>query len=372
MVIGLLTFHFVENYGAVLQAYALEKTLTQLGHEVQIIDYRPQYLSNQYKLIDNSIFHNLRIKDGKLFLKLLLANIITLPWRIRKKFYFHKFIQHSLILSKETVFSYEDFSKFQEKYDAIVLGSDQIWNIDITGGKLDKAFFGEFAEKKLKKISYAASVGKDKIDESYKNELIKHLKCLDEISVREASLKKVLEKKYNNITIVCDPVFLLEKKDWDGYIIPQKNVKSYVLIYTLEDNNLIEEYAKKVANFYKIGIKRITLFKQIKHSQGKEYCGIDPLEFLNLIYYSEVIVTNSFHATAFSIIFEKNFYVVSHSTRGSRTTDLLKKYHLSNRIIRNNKQAISSINYEQLKIKEDIAKERKKSLDFLKRGLGNE
>lgn len=343
---GILTFHFVENYGGVLQAYALQSFLAKHGFDTEIIDYRPRALTQVYRLFDDYFRNAFRERNYSLALKLSVVYLLTMPQKIRKKYHFNRFIRHRLNLSCPKVTDLEGARNSASHYDMYVCGSDQIWNSDITGG-LDPVYFASFAPKEAIKISYAASIGKKELTQSEIAQMSCYLDDFQQITVREEEAKELLKPIGKSISVVCDPVFLLDTNHWKGLfgrLAPRK--KKYLLIYTLEHHTLIDETAKALADEHHLEIVKITLYKELGKCIGKQISGISPEKFLSLIFYADYVVTNSFHAAAFSILFHKNLYVVHHSVRGGRTRNLLHHFNLEHCEVADHMQSLKQIDWE--------------------------
>ncbi len=225
MRIGILTFHCAHNYGAMLQCYALQETLVAMGHDVEVIDYRPHYLIEPY-----SVFSIKALSHKPNFISLVRC-----------------FVTSFLAIPKKTV-RYRGFSSFLKKriktakfvgnklklgsYDAYIFGSDQIWNTRLTKG-FDNYFFGIFPFPKEKRlyISYAASMGNDVLTEDKKKFYTKNLCHFDAISVRENSFKKLLSPLTSkHIEVVLDPSLLASHSVWDKLEDTVKD-ENYVLVY---------------------------------------------------------------------------------------------------------------------------------------------
>ena len=256
-----------------------------------------------------------------------------------------------------------------DNVDAVITGSDQVWNSNLTGG-LDDVYTINFGSNKLKRISYAASLGKNKIEENLQKEYKDKLSRIDKISVREESAKEALNKLLPNkeIEVVLDPTLLLTKDEWNKKINKNNSEKEkYILSYIVENNpehtRIVDELSKNT------GLKVIHFEKKKKYNRVLRSAYIDgPIEFINLIKNAEYVVTTSFHATVFSIIFNKKFWVVPHKTTGSRVTDLLDKFEISNRAIQsleafNKKKYDEEIDYK--KVNKILEKEREKTIRWL-------
>lgn len=332
-VIGILTFHCAENYGAFLQAYAmqawLEKNVESL-YDIKMIDYRPRYLIEPYKIKIRE-----RIKNAKGFLNKIKAMIIVcteVPNKIIKKKNFLKACK-KYHLSEE---SYSDNHFFlDDNYYALILGSDQIWNPNATEG-FDQAYFGKVVGEKSKRIAYAASLSIPDLSEKEKEQLNKLLKNLNSIGVREQTSVKLLEPlTEKKVNLNCDPTILIDRKIWEN-CVSRKQVKKYILVYRLQENQNIFNDAYKIAkkehwdilHFGDPSIK--PMFRDVK-VRSCSYCG--PIEFINYIYNAEMILTNSFHGTCFSIIFGKEFFAYLQKKGAERLIHLSEAGKFEDRLV---------------------------------------
>lgn len=340
-----------------MQAYALQKTLKNLGHEVKIINYIPEYMGNmqykKYKLLPNNkklpLTHRLKISFR------LIYNFFVIANRIKE---YEEFLENKLNL---TVNLTKDELKSLD-FDAYILGSDQIWNEDIIGG-FDDAYFGEFANKnKSKIISYSASLGENKI--KHEEEFKKLLKNLDSISVREKNSADFVGKYIDkNIVNTLDPAFLITKEEWEEEFSLTDNNKNYVLLFSIVKGNNGINYAKDVAKNKKSKLIVLGDYKRI----NKFNIEINtPYNFLNLIKNANCVITDSFHGVVFSIIFGKEFLVMKKG-RFFRIKDLLDKLSIKGRIIG---EDILPIDYN--KVHEILKSEKNKSLNYLMGALKEE
>lgn len=360
--IGIITFHRAVNYGAVLQTYATQEFLKANNYDVEIIDYRDEILETPYKF--------LKLPRGgiKTKTKKILNDIIFLKKNNKKGKNFQKFIKSNLNLSK----MYNSIGELKEnypKYDIYITGSDQVWNTNIVGC-LSDAYTLNFGNDKIKRISYAASIGLSKIDNKYENEYKEKLKNIDFLSVREENAKLILNELIDkkDIQVVLDPTLLLNKEFWSSKIdkLDKENEK-YIFVYSVANN---DEY-RKIANYLskETGLKIVHFEKTNKFDNVLKNAYTEgPFEFLNFIKNAEYVVTNSFHATVFSIIFNKKFFCVPFKTTSSRITNLLEKMGISNRIVYTleefkNKKYDEEINYSEVDKK--LEEERKESINWL-------
>lgn len=362
MKIKTITCHDVYNLGASLQAYALQKYLQDAGHEVEIIDYKPNYLSGHYKLwgVYNPKYNKPIIKQ-----LYLLAKLPERVLLLKRKKAFDSFTKQYLCLTQRFKTN-EELKSNPPKADAYIAGSDQIWNTKFMNGR-DPAFYLDFAPHNSIKISYAASLATNEIPEEYCSFMSKMVHNLDYVSVRESSsiqLIKALGR--NDVVAVCDPVFLLSKEEWlhMGKDIGLESEK-YILIYDFDKSPIIDQVAKAIAFDKGFSIYNVGPFK--KKYAKKNYTYTGPIDFISLVRDASYIISNSFHATAFAIIFNKNFCVVKRTEAlNERLVSLLGDLQLDERITSDfHSGLLDDISYEPINIKLN------KVIDFSKRFLSN-
>jgi len=338
MKIKTITCHNVYNYGASLQAYSLQQYLINLGHDVEIINYIPEYLGRTYSFLyipDTYKYYDIFSKS--FFLRLAYAfkyNKLNICTRGRIK-PFDSFTKEYLKVTKEQYKSIYFLRKKPPIADVYIAGSDQIWNPLLPNGR-DSAFFLDFGYKKTKRISYAASIALPSLPEQYIVPFYYQLLKFDYISVREDSGKQILDEiGLDNIKVVLDPVFLLGQSSWDKLADKATQIcrDSYILVYEVyEHNNQLKLFVKKIARKYNLKIVSINDSKKLDYADINVSNG-GPLEFLALIRNADFVVANSFHATAFSLIFHKEIFVFSFNSGGSsiRIQNLLSSVGLTER-----------------------------------------
>lgn len=337
MKIGILTFHRAINYGAVLQAYALQKYLESQNIKVDIIDYRSEVIEESYKLF----YYTITRKN----VRSLISDIIKLPTRVKKRSGFDKFLNRQLKLSNPIKKS--DLIGIVDEYDFFITGSDQVWNLDITGK--DYTYFLDFIIDNNKKTSYAASLGNfNLVDAIETKDLLKDFKY---ISIREESKKNIIENYINKcIDVSLDPTLLLSKKDWEKIALSPREKSEYLLLYTVDKPIKLINYARKIAK--EKNLKIIYITEYFNREDGIEYVrDASPEEFLGYFKNANTILTNSFHGTVFSILFEKCFYVELQGQRkyNDRSENLLLNLDLQNRIIKNEEISIEKIDWDMVK-----------------------
>lgn len=367
MKIRILTYHCAMNYGAALQAFALKEVLRKYTDDIEIINYCPPFLSMPCG--EMSLKKVLYIHIIQLIRKLIFQYDNKI--KIKK---FNNFKEKYLIGNQPTINDMKNID--QVEADIIFLGSDQIWNMKINGG--DSVYFGNFNKSSNAiLVSYAASIGNDNVSMDEIEYLSYNIKYLDMISVREELAKTILQQYTNKeISVVLDPTLLLDNSIYTRMATKINYTREYILLYQMEYSGELLDLSKKISK--KLGLDVIEVIPDAislkRRYPYKIYHNGGPCDFLGLIRDANLILTNSFHGVAFSIIFRKPFYVVLHKSRGDRIRNLLVKLGLTSRIIKKegfNEQKIdyevvlNLLNKEQLKsfayIEKCIRYENKKS-----------
>ncbi|GGE41912.1 polysaccharide pyruvyl transferase family protein [Psychroflexus planctonicus] len=355
-----VTCHGVYNHGAILQEYALLKYLKQLGHEAQAINYQPKYLVDSYRF-----FGVPSPKWQSNFIKRAVYVAAKLPKHLSNlKRYkaFDKFSSNYIDETKVIYQSNEDLIRNLPLADAYICGSDQIWNTLFQNGK-DPAFYLDFVPEDKIKFSYAASFATDHLHDGYEDFVYQKAKKLDHISVRESSGVKILEDIcIKNSTRVMDPVFLLNKQFWiDEFVKPIP--EDFILIYDFDTNTDLKNAALRLAR--EKGWKIFGLNKNLTYAD-EIFWSCDPAMFLTLLYHSKFVLCNSFHALAFSLIFEKQFVVFNRNVGiNTRMKDLLNSLNLDTRMGTTTMEG--EIDYKDVNIK--INELIKTSKDFIEKAL---
>ena len=331
MKITTITCHDVYNFGSSLQAFALMKYLQNLGHDVKIIDYTPDYLSERHPLFNISP----KIKNKNFILKLIYL-VIKLPGRLislKGKYSFDLFKKNYLNITEERYYNNSELKENPPIADVYIAGSDQIWNTLYENGK-DPAFYLDFAPPEATRVSYAASFSIPEILPEYKDFVKSMIEKIDHVSVRERNGLDILKSiMINDGSHVLDPVFLLSKNEWLE-LVNENFDEKYILVYDFDNTPFIKQFVKDIS------LKKNLKIYAMNNYAKTEYCHRDfynsgPQTFLSLIKNAELVVGNSFHATAFSLIFEKQFYVFDRQTQNvnSRMLDLVDLCQLNDRYI---------------------------------------
>ena len=354
MKIGILTFHNVPNYGAVLQAFALKTYLSELGNDVSIIDY--QCPGN------DSAFSPMLRKKGYINSSNLVKK--TVKWL---NYIFFAESAYSKKWAKFETFSHKFFNKISadglfKEFDLVFCGSDQIWNPQITGGFRD-VYFGLGNDGRCKVASYAASCGDIKeFDVEKKERLLAMVRNISFVGVREKSLFEFLKKENVDASINIDPTFLLNAEEYASKLNLKKTAgEKYLLQYSLQNDKKVDEIAGKIAK--EKGLKVIKVAGCLTASVGERAkLDVGPEEFLEYLYNAEYVVTNSFHGVALSVGFKKDFSSLLPKQRKGRVADFLSALSLDDRICTGEKTVNHScVNYDDVTYKlEDMISEAKR------------
>ena len=361
MNISIITFHNTSNFGATLQCSALYAFLSKLGHNVKVINYLPTYVLDK-----KSVFKEIRkVRESNNKAKALVKGIAYLNFSNsikRKDARFEKFISEHI----NTTRVYSSFAELESSppiSDLYICGSDQIWNPALTGDAFDKAYFLQFIDGD--KVSYGASIGELDI-ENAKEELCELTNDFKYISVREkTSATKLAKALGREIFTVLDCTLLLNKDDYIKMEVDTDYLNSkYLLLYNIQNSHTSVEIAQKIAREKNLKIIDISPNPFVKVADALKLIDIGPGEFLSLFHHAEYVVTNSFHGSVFSIIYEKQFITIPHSTRSTRITDLLKSLDLDSRIaLKSGYIDYVPIDYSNVKKNLQIA--RSNSIEFL-------
>jgi len=355
---GIVTFHRAHNYGAVLQAYALKKVISDLDYKVGFIDEQHDSLKFGYELYPS-------ISSIKNFRKLLsyFKRWIELALDFKRKKKrddaFNNFIKENIPLVN---------SKFQTQIDSIVVGSDQVWNTTYTEG-VEPLYLGEPKNILSKKIvSYAASMGVSTLNKDEISLFSDKLKNFSAISVRERGLQSFLENiGFPDTLVTLDPTLLLEKSEWKE--IKTNSINSndcpYLLIYEVHKHPSTFEVADKIAK--KLNLKIKILAPKVDRTVPKGHItNASPGEFLELFSKASYIVTTSFHGTVFSIINEKKFLTMTFGNDVDiRSKNLLNSLNLESRA--DESKCFEDICYAEVNDKLNVLKSL--SIDFLDKNL---
>lgn len=361
MKIGVLTYHDTTNYGAVLQEYALAKTLNENGCECEVIKYRCEAVESREKLFS---LKKLSIKKIVKFLILGKSN------RLKYK-EFKRFTQQNIKESKE-VYTKETIYKSNAIYDKFVVGSDQVWNTELSGN--DMTFFLDFCKDSNKKYSYAASFGVSVLRSSLKSDIKELLSDFNYVTVRENEGAKIIEELMNvKVPVVLDPTFLVTKEEWRELAKCEryKMNKKYILLYLIQDKKNTLEYARQLAERMNCEIVYINISPYTEKGMYNVR-DASPYEFLELLKNAHFVITGSYHGVVLSINLNIDFVFQVKSSvdnYNSRINTVISLFELKHRKLDYNSFKYEEINYE--KVNKIIERERANSINIL-RGYINE
>lgn len=330
--IGIITIHKINNYGSVLQAYALQKVCEDLGYKVEIIDYdfpNKFHQNNKYSTASDT-----QPNEPK-WIKALFAKAL-----VRQHKGIRLFIDKYQNLSSNKYHKVEDFTANPPAYDVYITGSDQLWSPRHCNG--DPAFMLYFAPDNALKISYAASIGSNAIPEELKTAYIGLLSRYKHISVRENTGADVIRSLINKkATVVLDPTLLLNKDEWNKVATPKRLVmKKYILCYFLNYTFNAFPYVDELA----MDMQKQTGYEIVRVARPPHklsfinttyQIGASPEEFLALVRDAEIVLTTSFHGTAFAVNYGKPVFTVvqDRNASDSRQVSLMHNLGLDKQVL---------------------------------------
>lgn len=388
MKIGIVTFVKCDNYGAELQAFALQWKLNSLGYYAEVINLEKRDIDMKHNpdVILGAIKQRLK-KEGIIN---ALISIIRKSFEVRKRIKAEKKYQQKIqnkhklfeeffdnkIKHSSHYYTLDGINNAQLNYDLYIAGSDQIWNYLHTD-RLD-VYFLMFANKfHAKKISYAASISIYDIPQKWRSKYKMYFENIDCISVRELHGADLV-REYSNKTaeVVLDPTFLLSKDDWVREVAVDVPVEGdYLLIYTLSGSSHIRKMAQDIAKRLHLKVVNIKSNYVDEPNDGTiHFYEVGPAEWVGLWSKAKYIVTDSFHGTAFSINFNIPFTTLVNPTSmmNSRVLSILKIMNLESRIIYDSLNGVlkpSSLDIDFTAVNKTLNEWRRKSLFFLENAL---
>lgn len=323
--IKIITIHFGTNHGSVLQAFALSNYIRSLGHDAQIIDYVPE----RYRVWNSLILK----KRAKYPLPVIMAYYpLALVKSMRLRNLFKNFLKCNLNMTRNYSKS-DELKKNPPNADIYITGSDQVWNDDYNGaGEL--SYFLDFVPDDAKRIAYAASFGKEATEQEYLCKIKPLLNKFDAISVRESDAVGILDQLKLNSVHVVDPVFLLDKEQWISFENTPEVKEPYTLVYVLDGKyDELLDYAEKIKEKTGNKIYVVSFGKKKDARIDKQFHMANPKDFVGLVHNAAAVCTNSFHGTAFSVIFRKKFITIGKPKYNSRMLSLLNKLSLEKHFV---------------------------------------
>lgn len=365
-----LTTCFIDNYGACLQAYALQTKIEETGAECKIIKYTEP---DGYKRK-----HNMRdaLKGNRLFLFFVYLFGYKPFFKYLNKPKFQKFRNKYLKFTTDFD-SAEDVYKANLDFDVYVCGSDQIWNPLLFNGN-NAIYTLDFVPDGRRRIAYAPSIGISEFPEEYREDFKNKLERFDLISVRESTGQAIAQSLTDKeVKVVLDPTLLLDGSDWNKIAIPAQIQHPYIFCYLFGTRKYIGEFVEYVHRKTRLNVVCIPLTEREEKADHIKIYNAGPCEFLGLIRDAALVITDSFHATAFSINFNTPFYSLlrnkstDQNNMNSRIENLLSMLNLENRLI-TDRTRVTDITTSEMDFStsnEMLSRRREKDFGFLKKAL---
>lgn len=323
--IGILTFHCADSFGAMLQAYGLLTWLKEQGWDAFIINYVPPALRGR-----EWFFPYIPDRKAILFsLERFIKNVCTGKYWWMRRRQMEEFRRKYLTHGSRAIYSFRGLSRVEA--DLLIVGSDQIWNPDVTL-KFLPAYFGIYKNRRVKKtVAYAASLGTAFLPKKAEAEFSRLVASVYKISMREKSAAQYIEKRFRRRALhVCDPIFLLNADQWRALKDCPKE-RGFILYYELGYQESLRNAALQLAQEKNLKIIELAARKERHSWPFQVIYTAGPLQFLGYMDAAEYVFTNSFHALAFSILFHKQFYIENHVFAGARFESLLETIGQSGR-----------------------------------------
>lgn len=360
--VGIVTFHTGNNYGANLQAYALQSYITHMGFNVKIMDFNP-LVYDTYDRIFRKVGGG-RIRNVYHF----VCQLIHYSELRRRANRFEDFRNAFYKRTDKRYLTAEDFLRNHESFDYYVSGSDQVFNPNVS---FSDCYFLAFDKNNGKKVAYAPSLGVANLSTEQMSRIKKHISDFDCLSCREENGAAVLSQLAGSyVPTVCDPVFLLGKDEWLNIASKVEEKRPYIFVYDLNGGHRLIELAKRVSD--SAGIKTIICATTNTHSL---YSGVKclrslgPKELLGYINEARYVITDSFHGTSLSLLLgTKVLPLISVSKTSSRIEFVMNKLGVGNQIVRDvNNFIINDITFEHYS--DTLAEYISESKEFLKQAL---
>lgn len=360
--------HRGNNTGSALQTYALSEAIKKTGNTPYILDYIPERIN-----FSKNIKHCLHTLVKRNTLKTKYNALRSLAILLSDQIIYGKFFRQNINLT-HTVHSIEEIARTNLQYDIYMTGSDQVWNSTHNQG-IEYVFYLDFVPDGYPRIAYAASFGKEHLDDWEIPETKRLLEHYIAISVREQSGVTILKSLGLDGKHVLDPTFLLTKEEWMQRIPSIDNTEKYLLIYSVEPNKEeLIKYAGKIAQTLELKVYIIDWGVKKYHGTDKLLSFLDPMQVIAYFAHAEYIIASSFHGTAFSVNFNKQFISIAPKRFSTRVKSLLGLIGLSGRLMDSDTfdsaAAMKPIDYAP--VNERLSSERQKSYLFLTNAINGE
>lgn len=361
MKVGILTVPTSISFGASLQMYALYRAVEMLGAEAEVIHYQNEYMKAERYVIAS------RRSPVKRLLRKVLHH--------RQNAAFRGFEKCMSKYPPRAIHSPVMLTEAGKRYEAVICGSDQVWNPDITGA--DLSYFLDFCGPDTKRIAYAPSFGRTELPEAFQEKIQRELKRFDHLSVREAEGQHILCQLLDaEVPLVLDPSFLLTRDEWIS--LERKHAaatKPYILYYAIHGSESLMRFCLELAEkkHMKVVIVGGNSIRRLRNRDRRiDYaCDVGPQEWLYLLHHADCVVTNSFHGTAFSVIYQKLFYVEFSSLTNSRLEHIIRTMGLQEWVVGDG-CALTDAHIDYCHVEKTVRELRERSLMYLRKAVISE
>ena len=325
MRVSVITLHTVDNYGSAMQTYATQEVLKKLGCEVEIIDYwrennLPEHRAQQ--MLDTSLMQKLKPIWGRNH-KTETTAIKCMQWYLEHHVSpMWKFLEDNVNLSKKRYTLFDELKADPPKADVYITGSDQVWN-SIWNDGIDRSYFLDFAPQDKPRIAFSASIGRTEFSEDEISETKALLQKYTAISVREESAVELLKSIGIESQLILDPTLMLNCNEWRK-VAKGREIKPFLLIYQLNPNPEMDQFAIKLAEKKDWEVKRVGFGRSDRQKPGKCIMSPSVEEFVGLLFQAKCVLTDSFHATAFSLNLGTDFISVRPPKFSTRIESILQ------------------------------------------------
>lgn len=372
MKISVITLHTVNNYGSALQTYATQTVLQKLGHTVEFVDYWRKDNAGE-GAVDKAMKSPSMQKIRFLWdWSDLSRSAVRIPLRFLlayKRRPMQDFLKARVNLTPHTYYSMDDLLEDTPQADVYMTGSDQVWN-SIWNQGIEKPYFLEYAPEGKKRVAFSASIGRTELSADEIPETVSMLKKYSAISVREESAVSLLKSLGIKAQLILDPTLMLSGREWEKIAEVPKVKKPYLLIYQLNSNRQMDRFAVNLAKRKGWDVVRICF--AVPSIQRGVKCVISPSveQLLGYLLQAECVLTDSFHATAFSLNLGRDFICVLPKRFGTRIESILKLTGTENRLLRDySDYEIVNQTIDKAHVQSVFAKERARGVAFLQSAL---
>lgn len=361
--VGIITFHFVNNFGGALQAYALEKVVEkECGADAVIIDYRNWFIqfTDRIRLLPISL-------NGQE----IVSGLKTMRQRLSRRNKFDDFMKDNYKLSRKYL-NHWQINNHPPGCDKYICGSDQIWNPFLTMGVASNYFLA-FETDMDKKIAYAPSFGTESVAFWYAKRIGQYIEKIGYLSVRERSGQELIKKLTGkDAQRLIDPTFLLDKEDWEQIgVNPLESREPYILLYIMQRNIEVYEYANKIKEQMGVRLVEISRYGYQPGFVDKIFIDVGPYEFLGLFRDAAYVCTNSYHGLLYSIIFEKEFCLIPCKRFKVRIDHMLEMLKIRTAADGDDWNTLTA-NYDKDYVRAIIKAEKERAVNYLMESVGKQ